>query len=83
MLATVASVNSASRLKQHLFSKYNVTVRIIQTPSLLTKEGCGYSLRFDPKFKNRVALSAKELNINIRSFFREEKTENGTKYIKE
>ena len=83
MLATVASINSAGRLKEHLFRKYNVSAAIIQTPSSLTKEGCGYSLRFDDSHKDFVILSGKQLNINIRSFFREEKTEKGKKYVKD
>ena len=83
MLATVASVNSANRIRQHIFSKNSVSAKVIQTPSSLTKEGCGYSLRFDDAHKALVSQAGKELKINIRSFYRE-KTENGkTIYIKE
>lgn len=82
MLATVASVNSANRLRQLLLSKYSVNSRVIQTPSSLTKEGCGYSIRFTDSDKSAVTMAAKELKINIRSFFLE-KTENSKPvYIK-
>lgn len=83
MLATVASVNSANRLKVHLSDKYHIPSRIIQTPSSLTKEGCGYSLKFEDKHKNAVKSCATELRINIRAFFREENTGNKINYIKE
>lgn len=82
MLATVASVSSADRLKRHLGVKYSVSSRIIQTPSSLAKEGCGYSLRFDDSHKSVVARSASALKINIRAFYLEEQTPSGTKYIK-
>lgn len=83
MLATLASVNSANRLKARLLSRFSAPSRVIQTPSALTKEGCGYSLRFDDIYKNAVKECAKELRINIRAFFREEYSEQETKYIKE
>lgn len=82
MLATVASVNSANRIRQKLLS-HSIQAKIIQTPSSLTKEGCGYSLRFDDEHKQVVARAAKELRINIRSFFRETESEEGISYIKE
>ncbi len=83
MLATVASINSANRLKARLSEKFSVPSHIIQTPSALTKEGCGYSIKFDNNHKNTVEKCAKELHINIRSFFREETKNNNTVYIKE
>ncbi len=83
MLATVASVNSANRIRQHIFSKNSVHAKVIQTPSSLTKEGCGYSLRFDDDYKTTVVKSAKELRINIRAFYREETKDGKTVYIKE
>lgn len=83
MLATVASVSSANRLKVRLSKVYSVNVHIIQTPSSLTKEGCGYSLRFDDKHKKAVAKAASDLKINIRSFFREVNENSETFYIKE
>lgn len=82
MLATVASVSSANRLRQSLL-KQSVPVRVIQTPSSLTKEGCGYSIRFKDEYKNTVKKSAAALNINIRAFFREETIDAETVYIKE
>ncbi len=82
MLATVASINSANRLKKYLFEENAVSVKIIQTPSVLTKEGCGYSLVFDEAQKPRVAAAAARLRINIRSFFKESGSPSGVKYIK-
>ncbi len=83
MLATVASVNSANRLKARLSNKYSVPSRVIQTPSVLTKEGCGYSLRFDDRHKAAVKNCAAELRINIRAFFREDLTGTEVNYMKE
>ncbi len=83
MLATVASVNSANRIRLHLAQKYSVQSRVIQTPSALTKEGCGYSIRFKDEHKSSVAKAASELKINIRSFFREEEKNSETVYVKE
>ena len=76
MLATVASISSANRLRQYITDKYPVKIKIIQTPAQLTKEGCGYALKFDGGDKKIVAAAARELRINIRSFF-DEVTENG------
>lgn len=83
MLATVASINSANRIKARLTEKYSVPSRVIQTPSSLTKEGCGYSIRFDNSQKSTVEKCAAELHINIRAFFREETKNADTVYIKE
>ncbi len=70
MLATVPSRTSASRLKKSLAAA-GIKSNIIQTPSALTKEGCGYSLRFDDGNRAQVAQSARELRINIRAFYAE------------
>lgn len=78
MLATVPSRTSASRLKKSLAAA-GIKSNIIQTPSVLTKEGCGYSLRFDDAYLPQVRHAAAELRINIRAFFAEE---NG-RYIKQ
>ena len=71
MLATVPSRTSASRLKKSLAAA-GIKSNIIQTPSVLTKEGCGYSLRFEEQYRPQVQLSAAELRINIRAFFAED-----------
>lgn len=83
MLATVASVNSANRIRHRLETGFSVPSKVIQTPSSLTKEGCGYSIRFNDKDKPTVSRVAKELRINIRSFIREEVKDSGVVYIKE
>ena len=70
MLATVPSQTSAARLKKSLAAA-GIKSNITQTPSVLTKEGCGYSLRFEDKYRTKVESSAKELNINVRAFFAE------------
>ena len=76
MLATVASINSANRLRQYITGKHPVKIKIIQTPVELTKEGCGYALKFDPSDRKAVAAAARELRINIRAFF-DESSEGG------
>lgn len=83
MLATVASVNSANRIKQYIFSNHSISSKVIQTPSSLTKEGCGYSVRFDDKHKQQVSQAGKKLKINIRAFYREVSQNNTTVYVKE
>lgn len=83
MLATVASVSSADRLKRHLGAKYSVSAKIIQTPSSLSKEGCGYSIRFDDAHKSAVVRSAAALKINIRAFYREDFSSSPIRYIKD
>lgn len=70
MLATVPSQTSAARLKKSL-AEAGIKSNITQTPSILTKEGCGYSLRFEDKYRSDVEKSAKELRITIRAFFKE------------
>ena len=83
MLATVASVSSANRIRAAVTQDFPIKIKIIQTPVQLTKEGCGYALRFDGADKKWVAAAARKLKINIRSFYKEV-TENGkTVYIKE
>lgn len=81
MLATVASITSANRLKRRL-SDFGINARVIQTPASLAKDGCGYSLRFADTNEQHVSSVAAELKIKIRAFFYE-KVENGSKkYIK-
>lgn len=70
MLATVASSTSAGRLKRKLL-EFGVSSSVIQTPHSLTKEGCGYSLRFDEESMRIVEKTAIELGIKIRSFYAE------------
>ncbi len=83
MLATVASVNGANRLKKFLAEEYAVSAKVIQAPSSLTKEGCGYALRFDDAKKELVAVAAGRLKINIRSFFSETAVNGKMTYKKE
>ena len=83
MLATVASSNSAQRLKHHLAETEKIETKIIQTPSALAKEGCGYSLRFDKIHKPLVINAGKILRINIRAFYREEKANGKPIFVKE
>ena len=70
MLATFASSTSANRLKRRLM-EFGVTSSVIQTPHSLTKDGCGYSLRFDEVSKVIVEKTALELGIKIRAFYME------------
>ena len=81
MLATVASSTSANRLKRRL-SEFGITSYVIQTPHILTVEGCGYSLRFDEVSKAVVEKSALELGIKIRAFYAEYTTDEKQVYEK-
>ena len=77
MLATVSSLTSANRIKRQC-SEYGIYTAVIQTPTPLAKDGCGYSLRFDDSAKSIVETSAGNLGIKIRAFFTES-TVNGQK----
>lgn len=68
MLATVASVTSANRIKRNIY-ELGVYSSVIQTPQHLSKEGCGYSLRFDDSARKIVEKSANDLGIRIRAFY--------------
>ena len=83
MLATVASISSANRIRQAVTDNFPIRIKIIQTPVQLTKEGCGYALRFDDADKKEVAAAAGRLKINIRSFYKEVTKDGKTIYIKE
>ena len=82
MLATVASSTSANRIKRSLMASGINTV-VVQTPAPLTKEGCGYSIRFDDSLKPTVEQTALELGINIRAFYSEKIVDGKRKYFKE
>jgi len=82
MLATVASVTSANRIKRRA-ADYGISVSVIQTPQLLTKEGCGYSLRFEDYAQSTVSRAARDLNIKIRAFFTEAFIDGEKTYIKQ
>ena len=83
MIASVASVNSAQRIKQKILSENRINIRIMQTPSSLAKDGCGYSLKFDDIHKSLIVSAAASLGINIRRFYREVPSEKGIIYVKE
>ena len=70
MLATVASLTSANRIKKQC-SEYGIYTSVIQTPHNLAKDGCGYSLRFDDSAKSIIEASADNLGIRIRAFYTE------------
>ena len=79
MIATVASVTSANRLKKCV-SESGINSSVAQTPHLLTKEGCGYSLRFDESNISEIESCAYALNIKIRGYYRENTTDGKTTY---
>ncbi len=81
MLATMASVTSATRLKRHAY-ELGVYSSVIQTPQQIAKEGCGYSLRFDDSAKNIIMTAAGELGVKIRSFYYESDSEGKKTYSK-
>lgn len=81
MIATIASVTSANRLKKCAM-EYGINSSIIQTPHILTKEGCGYSVRFDEIYISEIKSCADALNIKIRGFFKEKIEEGKPTYIK-
>lgn len=70
MLATVASVTSANRIKRRA-GEMGITSSVIQTPQSLAKDGCGYSLRFEDGARNIIASAAMQLGVKIRAFYTE------------
>ena len=81
MLATLASLTSANRIKRAM-NELGVYISIIQTPHILAREGCGYSLRFDDSAKKLVENTASDLGIRIRAFYTEISENNKTSYKK-
>lgn len=81
MLATVASMTSANRLKR-CAGEEGIFASVIQTPHSLTKEGCGYSLRFDDRYMNAIKKCAAGLNIKVRAFFYENIIDGEKIYVK-
>lgn len=81
MLATVASITSANRLKR-CAAREGINVTVIQTPASLTKEGCGYSLRFADSAKTAVIACAREADVKIKAFFLEIDEEGKKSYQK-
>ncbi|MBQ6937281.1 MAG: DUF3343 domain-containing protein [Clostridia bacterium] len=70
MLATVASVTSANRIKRRV-GEMGITSSVIQTPQSLAKDGCGYSLRFEDSSQKIISSAAMGLGIKIRAFYTE------------
>lgn len=81
MLATLASLTSANRIKRAM-NELGIYTSIIQTPHTLAREGCGYSLRFDDNTKKLVENTASDLGIRIRAFYTEIIENNKTSYKK-
>ena len=75
MLATVASLTSANRIKRRS-NEFGIYPSVIQTPHALSKEGCGYSLRFEDSAEKIIRNCALDLGIKIRAFY-VESTQNG------
>ena len=81
MLATLASLTSANRIKRGM-NELGVYISIIQTPHVLAREGCGYSLRFDDNARKLVESTASDLGIKIRAFYTETVENNKISYKK-
>ncbi len=81
MLATVASLTSANRIKRRS-TEFGIYVGVIQTPQSLSREGCGYSIRFDDNAKEIIHNIASDLRIKIRSFYKEAESDGKKTYIK-
>lgn len=70
MLATVASLTSANRIKRRC-NELGIYTSVIQTPQTLSRDGCGYSLRSDDDSKKIIENVSSELGIRIRAFYTE------------
>ena len=81
MLATTTSLTSANRIKRRC-TELGSHIRVIQTPQILSKDGCGYSLRFEDSDRIIVYNIAKELGIRIRDLYSETISEGKKIYTK-
>lgn len=81
MIATIASSISANRIKRSLAAE-GVHLSVIQTPHRLTREGCGYSIRFDDDMFDQVKRTAEELNIKVRAYYAEQTIDGKKEYFK-
>ena len=81
MLATVASLTAANRIKRRS-NEYGVYSSVIQTPQPISKDGCGYSLRFDDSARRIIESSAESLGIRIRALYEEKFTDGKKIYLK-
>ncbi len=81
MLATVASLTSANRIKRRS-AQHGIYPAVIQTPHSLSKDGCGYSVKFEDDSKDIIAQIALELKIRIRAFYQEIESDGQKKYIR-
>jgi hypothetical protein len=79
MLATVASLTSASRIKRRALEK-GIYSSVIQTPQTLSREGCGYSVRFDDSFEKYILAFAEEMGIRIRALYTESLVDGEKRY---
>ena len=81
MLATLASLTSANRMKRAA-NELGVYINVIQTPHMLAKDGCGYSIRFDDNERKIIENTALNLGIKIRAFYFESAENHKTSYKK-
>lgn len=80
-LAIMESGNYALALVKNL-EEEGIQCQVVSTPCKLSKEGCGYSVRFNLKDKEDLVKIALQNGIIIKSFYKIIKDTLRTKYHK-
>lgn len=80
MLVTLASSTTAMRIKRYL-EKEGISARIVQTPKVLSRGGCGYSLLVPESAKEKVLKAAAMLTVRVRGMYREEYNGTTKQYV--
>lgn len=68
------SITLATRMKNH-FRYSGRRVKMVHTPTELTKGGCSYSLIIEPHLLNEVLTAANDYGITVKGVY--EQTESG------
>lgn len=69
LLITFSSATTATRIKNEL-TKKRFPAKVVQTPKILTKNGCSYSVRTTVDALPASEKAAEALGVKIKNIFR-------------
>ena len=69
LLITFSSATTATRIKNEL-TKSKFSAKVIQTPKILTKNGCSYSVKTTENALAAAEKAAEKLGVKIKNVFR-------------
>lgn len=72
VIIVFSSITSANGVKNHLYKKYGIQTRIIQTPKNLSLTGCSYCLVANLSSLEKIKELIKENGISIKGIFTED-----------